>query len=157
MILENEDIGLKVEIDVALLDSMYSLSMRHFPKEFGGVLIGRYTEDMKTCIIEDIIPAKEYKSSKYYFERGRRGLSMKLKAYYNRTPRLLYVGEWHTHPDMLAEPSETDKQAMRELEAHDNVNITSPLLLIMSNTKKGYTYNCFVQHNKTIYTYGKQD
>lgn len=157
MILLCANTGLKIEITQELLDRMYEAAMLHYPREFGGILIGMYTEDMKTCIISDFIAAKEYKSEKYYFERGRRGLSMKLKAFYNQTPRLIYVGEWHTHPDMLAEPSETDKQAMIELEANDNVNITSPLLLIMSNTKKGYTFNCFVQHKKTIYTYGKQD
>jgi len=155
LILESKDTGLKVEVEKAFLDRLYTIAMEYYPSEFGGILVGRYSEDRKTCIVCDTILAKEYKSSKYYFERGRKGLNMKLKAFYNQEPQLIYVGEWHTHPDMPAEPSGTDKQAMQEIEAHDDINITSPLLLIISSTPSNYSFNCFVQHKKQIHKYGK--
>lgn len=115
--------------------------MRHYPKEFGGILIGHYSEDMKICYVVDTIIPKKYKSAKYSFERGKEGLEKELKTFYEGKPRLIYVGEWHTHPDMMPEPSETDKQALKEISNHNEVNIANPLLLILSNTKTGFTYS----------------
>lgn len=140
-----------------LLNELYAVGLNHYPKEFGGLLIGKYSDDFKTCIIETTILPVKYKSSRYSFERGKNGLKAKLTEFYNSEPRLIYVGEWHTHPDSLAIPSSKDKTAMKEIEESSNVNITSPLLLIIGLNNGNYHARLYIQHNKVMYEYEKQN
>ncbi len=153
MNLECKDIGLKIELSDKLLDYLYVVGMKHYPNEFGGLLIGHYSDNMKTCIVSECVLPKKYKSSRYYFERGLDGLKETLLNFHESDPSLIYIGEWHTHPDMPSEPSETDKKAIREIAEHDDVNITSPLLLILSNNQQGYSFSCYVQFKKQLYKY----
>jgi len=150
-----KNIGLKIEIQDVLLNELYAVGLYHYPKEFGGLLIGKYSDDFKTCFIETTILPAKYKCSRYSFERGKTGLKRKLTEFYNSEPRLIYVGEWHTHPDSLAIPSFKDKTAMKEIEANSNVNITSPLLLIIGFNNENYHAGFYIQHNKVMYEYEK--
>ncbi|MBL7933132.1 MAG: Mov34/MPN/PAD-1 family protein [Bacteroidia bacterium] len=127
--------------------------MRHYPKEFGGLLIGRYSHDKKTCYVTDTILPKKYSSSRSTFERGKEGLKKKLVEFYNNDPPLIYIGEWHTHPDSKPEPSETDKQAMQEISEHENVTIQNPILLIIGVNKQRYEPKFYLSLNNKLYEY----
>jgi [CysO sulfur-carrier protein]-S-L-cysteine hydrolase len=145
--------GLKLEVDLDFLKKLYSTGMLHYPKEFGGLLIGKYSDDKKTCHIIDTILPEKYFSSKYTFERGREGLEKKLAEFFFQNPPLIYVGEWHTHPDSAAEPSRTDREAMKEITEHEKVNIQNPVLLIISVTKTKYEPRFYVNFNNILYIY----
>lgn len=140
-------------ISESLLEQMYGIGMEHYPNEFGGILVGYYSEDMSTCIVCETILPEKYKNSKYYFVRGKEGLLEKLEIYFNQTPKLIYVGEWHTHPDMSTNPSTTDKQALNEIADNDDVNIANPVLIILSNSKNGYTFSSNIQFKNKLYKY----
>ena len=145
--------GLELEITDSLLDKFYNLGMEHYPKEFGGLLIGSYSEDKKTChVTETILPSK-YVSSKYIFKRGKEGLKQKLEEFYNGTPSLNYVGEWHTHPDAEPEPSAMDKQAMKEISGNEDVLIASPILLILGIGTKKLKIGAYIHFNNQLYKY----
>lgn len=150
------DTGLSLEIDDTLLSELHSVGLKHYPNEFGGVLIGFYSDDLKNCIVKASILPLKYKSARYSFERGREGLKEKLDAHYNARPRLIYIGEWHTHPDGLPLPSAQDKNAMKEIELSKEVNITSPILLIISLDKHQFTPKFYIQHNQKLYNYEQE-
>ncbi|MFN8415756.1 MAG: Mov34/MPN/PAD-1 family protein [Cytophagaceae bacterium] len=155
MNLRCNEIGLDLIISESLLEHMYKIGMEHYPSEFGGILVGYYSEDMVTCTIcETIIPEK-YTTSKYSFERGKEGLFEKLELYFNQVPKLIYVGEWHTHPDMSTNPSLTDRQALQDIANNNEVNITNPVLIILSNNKNGYTFSSYIQFKNQLYKYEK--
>jgi integrative and conjugative element protein (TIGR02256 family) len=147
--------GLNIEVKQELLDELYNVGMHHYPKEFGGLLVGYYADDYKTCFIETTILPKKYKSSRYSFERGKEGLKKKLTEYYSNDPKLFYVGEWHTHPDSSTVPSGTDYKAMSEIAESDDVLIQNPILLILGITNDNYTYDFFIHHNKNLKQYDK--
>jgi [CysO sulfur-carrier protein]-S-L-cysteine hydrolase len=137
------------------LNELFVIGLNHYPKEFGGLLIGKYSDDFKTCIIETTVLPVKYKSSRYSFERGKTGLKGKLTEFYNSEPRLIYVGEWHTHSDGLVIPSSKDKSAMKEIEDHREVNITSPVLLIIGLNNETYFAGFYIQYHKVMYKYEK--
>jgi [CysO sulfur-carrier protein]-S-L-cysteine hydrolase len=145
--------GLNIEIKQELLDELYKVGMHHYPREFGGLLVGYYADDFKTCFIETTILPKKYKSSRYNFERGKEGLKGKLTEFYNNEPRLIYVGEWHTHPDGSTEPSGTDFNAMIEIAESDEVLIRNPILLILGITNDNYKFDFFIHQNKKLIKY----
>lgn len=151
----NNKIELKLVVPDEFLDELYQEGMKHYPKEFGGILIGRYSDDLQTCMVEKTILPKVYKSSKEVFERGAKGLKEQLLSYFNQEPKLIYLGEWHTHPDGLPLASQMDKKAMLEIESHEDVKIQFPILLILGVNKDFYSVGTYIQYNKQLLKYEK--
>lgn len=149
-------LGLALEIDERLIQELIERSRKYYPHEFGGLLIGRYSKDFRTCYIEGNIFPIEYKSSRYGFERGKKGIMKKLTEYYNSTPKRIYLGEWHTHPDGSPTPSQTDLLAMQQIANDKKVNIRNPILLILGITKDTYTLGVFVQFQNRLYKYEQE-
>lgn len=127
--------------------------MNHYPKEFGGLLIGYYSEDFKTCFIEGTLLPIKFNSSRYFFERGKEGLKQKLIELYEATPRMIYVGEWHTHPDGIPMPSNTDLKAMTEIAENDEVNIENPILVILALSPSEMRVGAFLYSKNKLIKY----
>lgn len=154
---KNDKIGLYLTIDDRLIANIQNIGLKHFPNEFGGVLIGRYSDDKKTVIIEDIILPKSYKSSKYSFERGAEGLKEQLLSLYHSPISQIYLGEWHTHPDAPPLPSGTDIIALNQIVKHVDVNINSPVLLIVGLSPKKMELGFYVYFKDKIYKYDEEE
>lgn len=150
-------IGLTLSIDDILVSKLILEGRKHYPKEYGGIIVGRYSDDLKTCIVEGTILPQNYRSSRYSFERGKKGLVEKLSELYEQTPRLIYIGEWHTHPNSTPVPSITDKQAMLQIAGDDGVTITTPVLLILGLDKISCTIGAYLQFKNQLIQYEQQD
>jgi integrative and conjugative element protein (TIGR02256 family) len=149
----SKEIDLNIEIAESLIEKIRQIGLKHYPKEFGGIFIGNYSQDKKTVLLEDTLLPKKYKSSKYSFERGSAGLKEKLLNLYNQEKPQLYVGEWHTHPDSSVTPSITDVAALNEIVQHDEVNICNPIMLIVGLTVKKIELGFYVYFKNKIYKY----
>ncbi|MGZ3754330.1 MAG: Mov34/MPN/PAD-1 family protein [Mucilaginibacter sp.] len=150
---KNTEIELYIDIDDKVITTIQEIGLQHYPKEFGGILIGNYSEDKKTVTIADTILPKSYKSSKYSFERGSEGLKDQLfKLYHSDTPQI-YVGEWHTHPDTKPLPSGTDVNALTQIVNHSEVNISSPVMLIVGLGPDYLELGFYVHFKNKIYRY----
>lgn len=153
MTLRIKRIGLSIEADYELLDSLTKIGKSHYPNEFGGFLVGHYTEDNKHLHITDTILPKSFKASKYSFERSTKGIEKKLGSYYKDTPKKFYVGEWHTHPDNSPIPSVTDIAAINVIINNQNAFITNPVLLIIGYSKTKADYGFYVWFENKLYRY----
>ncbi len=156
MKLKNSEIGLAINIADELIKQLYHFGSLHYPKEFGGLLMGYYSQDFKTVLITDTVLPKRYASSKYFFERGINGLKKTLKLLFKKDPSIIYVGEWHTHPDNPPIPSLTDRIAMNEIVQHEKVAINSPILLIMSIREGMYELVFYVYFKNKFYKYEEE-
>lgn len=149
----NSEIGLTIEIPNGLIDAMRQAGLAHYPKEFGGILIGEYTKDKLTVNITDSILPSKYQSSPVSFDRGVEGLEEKLLDLFKGKPSKIYVGEWHTHPNAAPYPSGTDICALQQIVAADSVNINNPVMLIIGLTQTTMELGFYVYLNKKIYKY----
>jgi [CysO sulfur-carrier protein]-S-L-cysteine hydrolase len=129
LIYKHNNIKLIVEKD--LLEDMGSLGVQYFPNEFGGFLIGNYSEDFKTLYITDYILPKKYKAYPYLFHRYIDGLKSIFRNLFKDNKKY-YIGEWHTHPNGSTMYSQTDLTAMIETVDCVTVQIKNPILLIFS-------------------------
>lgn len=149
------ELNIHLEIADSLLDQLYEYGLRHYPREFGGILVGHYSDDNTKCIVDVTILPTTFKSSVDGFVRGNTGLEEQLIRYYNDFPRKIYLGEWHTHPNAKPTPSKIDLKAMREIENSDSVKISSPILIILGINQNTYSVGAYVQHFKKLYEYEK--
>ena len=153
MKLTNKEIELSISIEDDFINHLYTIGMKHFPKEFGGFLIGKYSEDFKTVYIKETILPQNFKPSKFSFERGVEGVKELLEKYYEAEESMIYIGEWHTHPDNLPIPSPTDIIALEMIANHKEVKIKNPILLIMGIDKTKKELGFYVHFKNKIYKY----
>lgn len=145
MILINKFNNLKIIIKQSLITKIGKISIQHFPNEFGGFLIGRYSTDLKSVEIEDFILPKKYKGTPTLFQRSTDNIEHLFKKEFEINKRY-YVGEWHSHPNGSTMYSQTDLNAMIETANCSTVTIKNPILLIISiNNKKinDFTFYCY--------------
>ena len=125
---------MELVIENDLLDKINNLTIKHYPNEFGGFLIGQYLNNFKTIKISSFILPEKYKSSRTSFSRSTECLKNKFEKIFMDSKQY-YVGEWHSHPNGTAMYSETDLNAMKNIVDCDTVMITNPILLILSINK----------------------
>lgn len=109
-----------------------------FDNERGGILLGKvYGTDIHVLKIS--LPTELDKSGRFFFERHR--LSAKLIVEYefhNSNGQMLYLGEWHTHPEAHPTPSDQDRQMIKEQFKNNKIQTTF-LLLFIQGTDRLYT------------------
>jgi len=151
--LVNKETGLRISIEQSLIDTLVLYGRNQYPKEFGGVLVGYYSDDKRMVNIIDSILPIDFKSTKTTFERGVEGLKEALEEYYKQNPSLVYIGEWHTHPDNSPIPSATDISAMNTIINSKHTFITNPVLLIIGYSKSSVTFGFYVWFENKLFRY----
>lgn len=153
MILRIDKIGLSLKADDELLNNLVENGKCYYPNEFGGFLIGYYSDDNKHVHITDSILPKSFKTSKNTFERSTKGIKKRLSNYYKENPQKFYIGEWHTHPDNSPIPSLTDISAINAIINNPNSCIANPVLLIIGYYKTQVDFGFYVWYQNKIYRY----
>jgi integrative and conjugative element protein (TIGR02256 family) len=150
---KNKEIGLIINVENALLSNIIDIGIQHYPNEFGGFLIGHYSNNQTQLNITDTILPNKYKATPYLFERDTIGIEDKLRNYYNENPQKYYVGEWHTHPNNLPIPSGTDISAITSITNHEDVSISNPVMLIIGYNEVKIELGFYVQFKNKLYRY----
>lgn len=142
-----------MEIEDDLLNSLIDIGIKHYPNEFGGFLIGYYSETQTHVRITDTILPHKFNGTPYLFERDTIGIDDKLKQFYDEEPKKYYLGEWHTHPNNLPIPSSTDIKVINSIANHPDVSIKNPVMLIIGYNKTKVELGFYVQFKNKIYRY----
>lgn len=153
MKLRLKNIGLELHIEDYLIQKLTRIGKTHHPNEFGGFLIGYYSDDKKILTITDTIFPNKYKSTPVLFERETVGIKQSFKDFYKENPKKYYVGEWHTHPNNKAIPSITDIKAINSIRNDNGVAILNPVLLIIGYTDNHVEIGFYVLIKDKIYRY----
>jgi integrative and conjugative element protein (TIGR02256 family) len=151
--LKNTENELELIIEDGLLNRLGKLGVRHFPNEFGGFLIGYYAGNFKTLFVTDCVLPRKYKGSSLGFERSTDGLEKSFKKLFDQKKQY-YVGEWHTHPNGSTMFSQTDLKAMINAVECETVQITNPILLILSvGSRKIISYRFYYYDDQRLIPY----
>ena len=136
---------LKVTIEDKVLNELNKSAMESYPNETGGFLVGQYTTNNHAHVSCLIQPAKK-RCKPYSFERSTEGMKKIWDKLYEQG--LIYLGEWHTHPNGTCNYSSTDLMAIRSIASCADVHITRLLMLILSVNKTKIQPICLYQLNK---------
>ena len=127
-----------------IVEPMAKIAIHHYPHDYGGFLLGCYSDDFTRLHIKDFLLVDKYTSSSVEF---RRELNSKIHNFENifQETELYYIGEWHSHPNASAWYSLTDLQAMNDIVSCDTVQLYNPVLLILSiSSNKLLDFNFFI-------------
>ena len=104
--------------------------------ETGGILVGRYSDDLALAIVREATPPPtDSKRGRSGFVRGVSGLSEMLGKRWRARERTFYIGEWHFHPASHVEPSGDDFAQMIQISRAREYDCKEPLLLILGASK----------------------
>lgn len=142
------ELNLTLTVESSVLETIEQYSRAHYPKEFGGILMGSYLNSYIDLVISDIIVPDKYKSSPTKFEPDHKELNIKAKEYFHHFDnKVIYVGDWHSHPNGSNHFSQPDFNSIRDVAKSKSVNIKNPILLIAA-----YSDDCF---DPGFYVYNK--
>lgn len=104
--------------------------MHHDAPEAGGILLG-YRRGHHLHAIEATEPAPTDGGSRFHFHRSASAHQhIATNRWRHSGGTLTYLGEWHTHPELVPHPSSLDLASWRELcERH-----RAPLLFLIAGT-----------------------
>jgi|SRR5690625_2769525 len=128
--------SLQARVQKHVLLSLLSMSRDAAPNETGGILIGRYSQDLRTVTLTKALePPSDSVAGPITFQRGVNGLQEILAETWIRDGHY-YVGEWHSHPHANASPSPTDDKQMQRIAKSTNYQCPEPVLVILGNSMK---------------------
>jgi integrative and conjugative element protein (TIGR02256 family) len=105
--------------------------------EAGGVILGKLIGD-EIQIMRLSVPTQLDKASRYSFERHAYSAQIVIDyEFYNSGGEMVYLGEWHTHPEAHPTPSCADKNMIRR-QYNNNGRQTDFLLLVIQGTSSRY-------------------
>lgn len=147
IVVNDEDITLKIYAKALLNMKEYTQNCTSKP-EAGGVLIGYYIEPNNFVITNISTPSLLDRSSRYLFIRSKvyaqKFLNKKFKA---SDGKLIYLGEWHTHPEDYPTPSSIDNSSIKKQLKENTLNSEIIFMIILGI--KGM-YIAKVVNNKVI-------
>ena len=85
--------------------------------EAGGMLLGRFIIESEDIVIDYVTtPMKHDKRKRTFFHRSNRGHKGILKKIWKQSNGTCnYIGEWHTHPELIPFPSEFDFEQWKKI------------------------------------------
>jgi len=137
------DLGLQVCISRQLLEEIKKAAKQCYPNEFGGVFVGYYDQSYcKAQIVQTIYP-NDFQNSPVHFQRDTEDLNHYFRELYQKTDgKHIYLGEWHSHPNMNCFPRITDYAAIKSIAENPNVKISSPYSLLWEGRKIKWIIVC---------------
>lgn len=105
--------------------------------ETGGILVGKYSPDLRTARITGASTAPaDGRSGRTQFVRGIRGLQAWLAQLWARRSGH-YLGEWHFHPFSDPTPSSQDIRQMAEIANSPHYHCRQPVMLVVGGDPCG--------------------
>jgi len=113
-------------------------TQRHYGQhESGGIIMGKIIGD-EIQIMRLSVPTMLDISSRYNFERHAVSAQIVIDyEFYNSGGEMVYLGEWHTHPEPHPRPSETDMKMIHR-QYRSRGRTTDFLLLVIQGTESRY-------------------
>ena len=119
------------------LQYIHDLCKKSYPYETGGILIGKYSDDLKWAEITTVTEAPaESKRTRCSFIRSTHGIIAKLKSAWKK--QQYYLGEWHYHPKASPKPSGIDLRTMLTLSKNEELHCPEPILLIIGGMPQNW-------------------
>lgn len=124
------DRRLGVVLDDEVCGRLVEQCIRAGRKETGGILIGRYSELHDKAVVTEVTgPPQDSIRRRFSFVRGLVGVQHRLDRAWRQ--RDFYLGEWHFHPFMAADPSDRDRTQIIDFSKDPAYACPEPILVVI--------------------------
>lgn len=129
---------------LSIEDNAIHKMMKYWQKqgmnESGGILLGKARDDYSEFIITDVSePCSKDKSGRYSFIRNKKNAQMIMNEKWEQSNgEINYLGEWHTHPEIIPSPSFIDRRLLNQCLKKNEYSFDGLFMIIVG--VNGYLY-----------------
>lgn len=115
-------------------DAMARDAQEASPLESGGVLIGYWSQSREDAVITDIVGGgPRALRTKYSFLPDQAFQESEIARKYVASGRVAtYLGDWHSHPMGLTEPSRLDRRTLKRIVRGHEARLSCALMVIVA-------------------------
>jgi integrative and conjugative element protein (TIGR02256 family) len=155
-ILYQKELNFTLTIFQSCVDIIHSLSLMNFPYEFGGVLVGGYSDNGKHIYITDVLLPDSFTNSSVSFKGDTKRINKELLKLHEKTNgNIVYLGDWHSHPNMSNHYSSVDFRSIEQQAQSTTVSINNPVLAINSIRKNGSEIGYYIYFEGNLYKFSE--
>ena len=134
----------QVDVEQGLFRFITRAARRRYPRETGGILMGRWLSGGRALVTAVIGPGPKAQHGRTSFEPDQNWQEREVARLYKRSGRIWnYLGDWHTHPDGSATPSDQDVAVARGIARASRARCPAPVMLI-AGVRRGRAIDCVV-------------
>lgn len=131
----NHDKEITVSIPQKVVECMQGLIKLNPQIETGGIMAGRIDERGNIIVTHASGPGPKAVQSTTKFDKDVEFCQQFLDSLYiESNQKVVYVGEWHSHPSINNQPSGMDIKSLSEIATQKEYLTDSPAMIIFSNT-----------------------
>ncbi|AMM50709.1 hypothetical protein TH61_05305 [Rufibacter sp. DG15C] len=150
--------GLRLRVSSRAVETILSSSYSHFPNEYGGLLMGTYSEDLSEAMVLDVVLPSKFKSTPVSFTPDTDDLNERLIRFVRDNGKTAeYLGEWHSHPNGSGQYSPKDLASLKDIAESATVALKNPILLIASGQKGKMKLNFYLFIENKLYKFSPCD
>lgn len=122
------------------------------PNEIGGLLVGYRADNGELVIQEMIGPGPKARHSPFRFVPDHSWQCDRLDAvYHDSNGRLIYLGDWHTHPNGVPEMSALDRRTLHKIAQHPGIGSDAPIMLIGGNAHGTWSWKAHEYQSASLF------
>jgi len=122
-----------ISVHESILASIVREANDRFPRETGGILLGRWVEPKQAVVTRMIGPGPRAKHGKATFEPDYEFQEAEIAKTYACSDLVFdYLGDWHSHPRGSSHPSQKDVRVLRKIAGHAPARCKDPIMCIVS-------------------------
>lgn len=123
--------GYIINISGEVLSKLVKFKQGKGANESGGIILGLVYDDNSVCITKISLPNRFDKATRNSFERDKRAAQVIVDNEFCKSKgKVIYLGEWHTHPEPNPTPSMTDVLMIKKQYRQNEINVDFLILMI---------------------------
>jgi [CysO sulfur-carrier protein]-S-L-cysteine hydrolase len=130
----------KVILPVKIIDTLCLELKTAGRREIGGILMGEHIGEDEFTVCD--ITIQRIGGGFAFFERAAHNVLSAMTKFFDRTgqnyKRFNYLGEWHSHPSFVPNPSSTDYDTMIDLTSDPSFRGNFAVLMVIRLDTSGY-------------------
>ena len=110
---EEKETGIIIALDKKALETLFEHRQNKFSQEAGGLLFSPLDSESIINIMSISTPRKSDYRSQFFFKHDSVSAQKTINKYFKKN--LHYIGDWHTHPQKIPQPSPIDLQSINDI------------------------------------------
>lgn len=137
--------SIEIHIEEGILLAIEEIANTHFPNEAGGALMGYVNDNGSKILITKIIgPGPEAVHNRMSFIPDYAYQEEEIARLYSESERtLVYLGDWHSHPNGAAALSGTDQRTLINISSYPEARIAFPIMVLLSGRPDRWNVNAW--------------
>lgn len=120
-----------IHVSDKVLSILEKYKQKKYQNESGGIILGLVHDDNNVYISKISHPNISDKASRFGFERDKKAAQIIVDSEFHASEgRVIYLGEWHTHPEHNPSPSSVDIKMIKQQYVCNKINEDFLILLI---------------------------